>query len=315
MTVKEGALGARRGRRHRGLSRRARREEVEFYLFISPWILGLIAFMLGPLVASFGLSFMRYDGYNPPSWVGLEQYRTLIEDPLFWNALWVTFKYALLAVPLQIVLGLAIALILNEDIHGLAFWRTVYFTPSVVSGVAVAVLWGWVFNPEFGVINWALRTLFGIQGPLWLHSRQWAVPALVIMSLWGVGGTMVIYLAGLQGIPTQLYEAATIDGAGPFRQLINITLPMLTPVIFFMLIMGIIGSLQIFTPAYILTGGGPGNATLFYVFYLFRQGFLNSNMGYAAALSWVFFVIILALTLLVFRSSALWVYYEGEIRG
>jgi multiple sugar transport system permease protein len=290
----------------------ARREEVEFFLFIAPWLIGFFAFVFGPFLASLYLGFTNYDGFHTPVWTGLKNYFKLTGDPLFWTSLRVTATYAMVSVPLHIIFGLSIAVILNQKVKGLAVWRTIYFLPSVVSGVAVAMLWLWILNPEFGLLNMGLRAV-GIVGPKWVHSTTWALPALIMMSLWGVGSTMVVYLAGLQGIPTEFYEAASIDGANAARRFISITLPLLSPVIFFMLVMGIIGSFQVFTQAYIMTSGGPGNATLFYVLNLYRKGFLEYSMGYASALAWILFLIIMGLTLLVFRSSRFWVYYESEL--
>jgi multiple sugar transport system permease protein len=298
--------------RRRGLSVRAKREEREFLLFVSPWLIGFLVFILGPFLGAVFLGLTKYDGYNPPDWVGLSNYQALLKDRLFWTSFRVTATYALASVPLHIALGLAIAVLLNQRVRGLSVWRTIYFLPAVVSGVAVAMLWLWIFNPEFGLLNAALR-LFGIAGPAWINSRTWALPALVIMSLWGVGSTMVIYLAGLQGIPTEFYEAAAIDGAGALQRFTRITLPLLSPVIFFMLVNGVIGAFQVFTQAFIMTGGGPGNATLFYVLYLYKMGFKELRFGYASALAWILFLVILVLTLLIFRSSRFWVYYESDL--
>jgi multiple sugar transport system permease protein len=209
--------------------------------------------------------------------------------------------------------GFLIALLMNQSVKLIALWRTIYYLPAVVSGVAVAMLWLWVFNPDVGLLNRFLAT-FGITGIGWLSSTKWALPALIIMSLWNVGGGMVIYLAGLQGIPTDLYEAAHIDGASAWRRFWRITIPMMTPVLFFQLIMGIIGTLQVFTNAFVMTQGGPSNATLFYVLYLYQNAFSFMKMGYASALAWILFLIILALTLVTFWSSNRWVYYEAEER-
>ncbi|NPV81570.1 MAG: sugar ABC transporter permease [Firmicutes bacterium] len=296
--------------RHRQ-SHLARVEERYFYLFISPWILGFFVFSAGPILASLVLSFTEYNIASPPRFVGLENISRLLHDPLFWQALKVTSLYSLFSVPLGIIVSLIVALLLNQKVYGLALFRTIYYSPSVVSGVAVSLLWMWIFNPEFGILNYILHKLFHIQGPMWLMSEQWVIPALVLMSLWGVGGSIVIYLAGLQGIPTQLYEAAEIDGANSWYKFRSITLPLMSPVIFFNLIMGIIGSFQVFTQAYVMTGGGPHYASLFYVLYLYQHAFQYFRMGYASALAWVLFLIILILTLAIFRSSSLWVYYEA----
>ena len=292
----------------------SRREARWAYLLIGPWILGFIAFTLGPMVASLIFSFTDYTVAKPVHFVGLNNFIHLFtQDYRFWLALQVTLTYAVFAIPLGLVLGLLLALLLNAKIPGVSVWRTLYYTPSVVSGVAVAILWLYLFNPQYGVINWLL-SLVGIRGPGWLGSPDWALPALIIMSFWGVGGGMIIYLAGLQGIPTALYEAAEVDGANRIQSFFNITLPMITPVLFYNLVTGIIGTFQIFTSVFVMTGGGPVERTLFYNLYLYQKAFRDQMMGYASALAWVLFVVVLVLTLLVFRSSSLWVYYEGELR-
>src|SRR6185437_2552020 len=215
---------------------------------------------------------------------------------------------------LSIVLGLFVAILLNQNIKGVSFWRTMYYMPSVISGVAVSLLWLWIFHPDFGVVNWLLG-LLGIPGPHWLTSPTWVIPAFIIMSLWGVGGSIVINLAALQGVPTELYEAAQIDGASGWTSFRSITLPLITPVVFFNLVLGIIGSYQAFTASYVMTQGGPEYASLFYVLYLYQKAFQDLSMGYGAALAWVLFLLILALSAIVFRSSPYWVYYEGQRRG
>jgi len=289
----------------------AKREERYFYLCISPWIAGFLIFTAGPIVASLFFSFCNYDVVTPPDWIGIQNYKRLLSDPLFWQSLKVTSYFSLASVPLGIALSLIIAILLNQNIKGLTWFRTIYYMPSVISGVAVALLWMWIFNPEFGVLNFLLWKLFHIQGPAWLMSEEWVIPALIIMSLWGIGGDIVIYLAGLQGIPTELYEAAEIDGANSFNKFLNITIPMMSPVLLFTLIMGIINSFQVFTQAYVMTRGGPHYASLFYVLYIYQNAFQFFSMGYASALSWILFLIILALTFLIFKSSPLWVYYES----
>ncbi|MRS03561.1 sugar ABC transporter permease [bacterium] len=295
----------------------ARKEARWAYFFISPWIIGFIIFTMGPMIVSLYLSFTDYSLGSSISWptfTGLENYIKLFaQDPKFWHSLGVTVTYAIIAVPLTLFFGFMVAFLLNLKVPGLAVWRTLYYLPSVTPAVAGAILWGIIFNPSFGIMNWFL-SLMSIKGPGWLSSQQWALPALIIMSLWGVGGGMIIYLAGLQGIPTTLYEAAEMDGANSFKKLIHITLPLMTPVIFFNLVIGIIGTFQFFTGVYVLTRGGPADATLFYNLYLYNNAFRYMEMGYASSLAWVLFVIVLLLTLLVFRSSSLWVYYEGEIR-
>ncbi len=293
----------------------SQREGIWAYILISPWLIGFIVFVAGPMLASVYFSVSRYNVVEPPEFIGLANYvKMFTDDPRFWHSLRVTFTYALVAVPLNLILGMGLALLLNTKVPGLSIWRTIYYMPSVVSGVAVAVLWRFIFNPRFGIINWLL-SLVGIKGPGWLASPDWALPALIIMSVWSVGGGMIIYLAGLQGIPTTLYDAAQVDGANRWQQFWHITLPMMSPVIFYNLIIGMIAAFQYFTEAFVMTGGGPADATLFYNLYLYLNAFKYLDMGYASALAWVLFVIVLALTLLVFKSSAVWVYYEGELRG
>ncbi|ACZ43412.1 binding-protein-dependent transport systems inner membrane component [Thermobaculum terrenum ATCC BAA-798] len=290
------------------------REAVEGYLFMAPAVLGFLLFTLFPMLASFALSFTDYDLLSPPRWVGLANYLQMVRDPFFWQSLKVTTIYAAAGLPLGLTLALAVAILMNQKVPALALWRTVYLLPSVISGVAVAILWRWLFNPEFGLLNVLLGYL-GIKGPDWLGSTTWALPSLIIMGLWGIGGSMLIYLSGLQGIPTELYEAAEIDGAGRLAKLWYVTIPMISPVILFNLVIGLIGAFQYFTEAYVLTGGGPENSTLFYMLYLYRNAFNYFKMGYASALAWTLFMLVLLLTIAVFRTTPMWVYYEGERRG
>jgi len=294
----------------------SQREAAWAYFFISPWILGFIFFTVGPMLASLYYSFTRYNIISSPQWLGLVNYRDIVKDPLFWKSLQVTVYYASLALPLGLLFGFFLAILLNQKIPGVNVWRTVYFLPSVIAGVAVALLWIRIFNPKIGILNPFLAK-FGIQGPGWLNDPNWAMPALVIMSLWGVGGGMIIYLAGLQGVPTALYDAAKVDGASLWQRFWYVTLPMMTPVIFYNLVMGLIGAFQYFTTVYVATGGSgsPARATLFYNLYLYQNAFKYFEMGYASTMAWILFVIVLLLTLLVFRSSQAWVYYEGQLRG
>lgn len=304
-------IGARKKRRGLSLSRR---EAMWAYILISPWLIGFVWLTAGPMITSAVFTFAEYDLLNPLRFIGLQNWRYMFtQDPLFWHSLRVTLTFSVVALPAGLVLGLALALLLNAKVPGLTIWRTVYYMPSVVSGVAVAVLWNQVFNPRFGIINWML-SWFGIKGPGWLQSPDWALPALIIMSLWGVGGGMIIYLAGLQSIPTTLYEAATIDGASMWQRFSHITLPLITPVIFYNLVIGIIGTFQYFTNAFVMTNGGPANATLFYNLYLYNNTFRYQRLGYGSALAWLLLFMVLIMTGLVFRSSSAWVYYEGELR-
>jgi multiple sugar transport system permease protein len=283
---------------------------LEGYLFISPWIIGFAIFTAGALIGSFTISLTEWNIVGTPRFIGLKNYQAMLQDKFFWQSLKVTILY-LFNVPLNLVLGLLLAILLNQKVRGLSIFRTIFYLPSVTAGVAVSLLWMWIFNPRFGVINILLKKV-GIIGPAWLGSETWALPALIIMSMWGVGGGMLIYLGALQGIPTALYEAATLDGAGAWRKFLHITIPMITPVLLLNLIMGIISSFQVFTQAYIMTQGGPNYATLFYVLYLYQQAFRWFNMGYASALAWLLFLIILVCTYLVLRTSSRWVYYESE---
>jgi multiple sugar transport system permease protein len=299
-------------RKQNSLGLLARQEERAFYLFILPWLVGFIIFTAGPILASFYYSFNFYDVVTPARWVGLQNYADLMKDTLFWQSLRVTAVYSVGAVTTGIIASLAVALLLNRDIHGVAVFRTIYYLPSVISGVAVSLLWMWILNSDFGIINFLLWKLFHIDGPSWIMSRTWVIPSLILMSLWGIGGSIVIYLARLQGIPTELYEAAEIDGANYWRRMANITLPLMTPVIFFNMITGVIGSFQVFTQAYVMTNGGPNNASLFYVLYLYRNAFRYWRMGYASAQAWILFLVLLVLTAIMLYTSKRWVYYDAE---
>lgn len=297
------------------MTRRAKREAWEGVLLASPWLVGFFLFTAGPMIASFLLSFTQWNGIAPVQdlrWVGGDNYtRLFLNDPSFVKAVRNTAFYAFFSVPLGMSTALALALLLNQRVRGMAYFRTIFYLPSVVSGVATAMLWLWLFNPSFGGINWVLHRL-GLPEPGWLTDESTAMWVFILMSIWGVGNTMLINLAGLQGVPDHLYEAATLDGAGSIMRFWHVTLPMLSPTLLFNLVMGIIGSFQVFTSAYVMTEGGPNEATLFYVLYLYQKAFEQFQMGYASAMAWILFAIVLSLTLLVFRSSRMWVYYEGE---
>lgn len=281
------------------------------YLFIGPWLLGFLVFTLGPFLSSIWLSFNRWDIVTPPVWVGAANYRALMtNDDLFWKSLLITIKYATAAVPLGVVAGVLLALLLNCNVRGISVYRTVLFLPSIVPAVASSVVFVWILNPQIGLVNALLKRL-GVIGPAWLADTKWAFWSLVFMSLWGVGGSMVIYLAGLKDIPTYLYEAAIVDGAGPFTRMRRITLPMLTPVIFFNLVMGVIGAFQYFTQAFIMTNGGPEESTTFYALYLFNRAWRYMDMGYASAMAWILFFIVVVITTLLFKSQRKWVHYGG----
>jgi len=293
--------------------RSPQREELYGYIFVSPWLIGYILFILFPVVYSFILSFCKYNLPFAMRFIGLSNYKEIIRDPFFKLSLYNTLYYTLFSVPLGIATSIAIAIILNMRVRGVSVFRTIYYMPAVISGVAVSLLWLIVLDPSYGLVNYIL-SLFHIRGPLWLQDPKWSKPALILMSLWQSGGNMIIYLAGLQQIPEQLYEAATIDGANNWFKFWKITLPLLTPTIFLNLVLSIIGSFQIFTQAYVMTGGGPLNSTLFYVLYLYQKGFQSFEMGYASALAWILFTIVLVLTIILFRTSWRWVYYEAEVK-
>jgi multiple sugar transport system permease protein len=265
-------------------------------------------------VVSIYLSFTRYEVVTAPQWLGLANYRNLLgDDPLFWKALWITVKYALVAVPVGIVAGVGLALLLNLRVAGMSIYRTIFYLPAIVPVVATSVVFVWLLNPQIGLVNQLLQA-FGLAPkdcPAWLQSTNWALWSLVFMSLWGVGGSMIIYLAGLKDIPETLYEAAAIDGANAWQRTIHITLPMLTPVIFFNLVMGVIGAFQYFTQAYIMTEGGPEDSTHFYALYLFNRAWRYLDMGYASAMAWILFLIVMVLTIVIFKTHRRWVHY-GE---
>jgi multiple sugar transport system permease protein len=290
------------------------REALVGYLFLSPWVLGFLIFLVGPMVASIYLSLTEYKIIRLPVWVGLANYARMFSDELFYHSMKVTVTYTALSVPLGIVAALAVAVLLNQKIVASGLFRTIFYLPSVVSGVAVAIVFAWIFNFRFGILNYFL-SLLGIPGPNWLGHPRWTLWAFVLMSLWGIGGNVIIFLAALQGVPVPLYEAAKIDGAGNWRRFWAITLPMISPAILFVLIMGVIGTFQTFTQSYIMTGGGPANATLFYLLYLYKNAFNWFEMGYASAMAWVLFLVIMVCTLLLWRSSARWVYYESGAEG
>ncbi|MEX2534533.1 MAG: sugar ABC transporter permease [Trueperaceae bacterium] len=294
------------------LSGRARREAIEGYLFIAPWLVGFVAFTGGPFVASFFMSFTDWNILSTPSWVGFDNYIDIFsEDPIFWTSVRVTALYTLFALPLKLVAGLGLSLLLNMKLRGIGIYRTIFYLPAVISGVAVSMMWMWIFSKDYGLLNAALGPL-GIDPVGWLQDPRYTLGALIFMSLWTVGASTIIFLAGLQNIPNELYEAATIDGAGAVTKFRRVTLPMLSPTIFFLLVIGVIDSFQTFTQAYVITGGGPMRATYFYMLHLYNEAFGQLHMGYGAALAWILASVILVFTALIFKSSPLWVYYEGQ---
>ncbi|RIK57778.1 MAG: ABC transporter permease [Chloroflexi bacterium] len=291
-----------------------RREALEGILYLSPWIIGFLVFVAGPLLASIYLSFTKYNVLRPPQWIGLQNYiYAFTKDELFFPSIWRTFYYAALLVPLAMIGSLLAAVLLNQKLVGLTTWRTLYFLPTLTPLVAAALLWRWMLNPDVGLVNYLLGQV-GIDGPGWLSSTTWAIPALVIMALWAsVGGSrMIIFLAGLQDVPKELLEAAEIDGAGTWTKFWRVTLPLITPTVFFNLVLGIIFALRTFETAFVATNGGPARATWFISLHIYQNAFVSFDMGYASALSWLFFVILFVFTYIQFRTSAGWVYYAGE---
>lgn len=284
------------------------------FLFVLPWLIGFVVFTAGPMLTSFWISLNLYDLHSM-EFVGTENYRRLLfQDEIFWKSVRVTLTYAVVSVPLGICLSLALAVLLNQNVRGQRLFRTFFYMPSLVPSVASALLWGWVFNADSGVLNQGL-SVFGLPAIKWLQDQNWTLFAFILMSLWGSGGPrMVIFLAGLQGIPDSYMEAALLDGATAWQRFRRVTLPLLSPVMFFNLVMGVIGSFQVFTSAYVMTSGGPNNATMFYALYLFRNGFEYFKMGKASALAWLLFAFLLLVTGVQFLVAKRWVHYEGEAK-
>jgi multiple sugar transport system permease protein len=286
------------------------REELYFLLFLSPFIIGFLVFTAYPLLSSLYLSFTDFNGINPAKFIGASNYFHITRDDLFWQSIKVTVYYTLLSVPISLVLSLFFALLINKKIPFQNFFRTSLYLPSMVSGVTMSLLWLWLFNPQIGLINFLLSKL-GINGLPWLADEKTAIPSLIIMSFWGMGGGMVIFLAALKSVPMTLYESATIEGAGGLRKLWNITLPMISPVMLFQLLMNLIGSFQIFIPAYVMTEGGPHYSTWFYVYYLYKSAFSQFRIGYSSALGWILLIAVSLLSFVIIKSSNKYVYYEG----
>ena len=285
------------------------------YLFISPWLIGFMAFVIGPILASLYISFTDYDMLSSPKWVGVANYVTMFaDDRRFATALSVTFKFVFYSVPLKLAFALCLAMLFNVKRRGVTWYRSLYYVPSIIGGsVAIAVMWRQLFGNK-GAVNGAL-SWFGLEGTNWIASLDYALWTLVVLVVWQFGSPMLIFLAGLKQIPGDLYEAAAVDGAGRLRRFAHITLPMLTPVIFFNLVMQMIGGFMSFTQSFLITAGGPMDRTLFYAVYLYEKGFSNFQMGYASAMAWVMLALVALLTALIFKSSSYWVYYESEERG
>ncbi|WCR28527.1 sugar ABC transporter permease [Paenibacillus thiaminolyticus] len=288
----------------------SKRDNMYFYLFISPWLIGFIVFALYPILASLYYSFTDYDIISSPHFIGLDNYKELFEDELFYKSIAVTLKYTLISVPLGLFLSLIFAMLMNMKIPARGFFRTAMYFPSMVSGVSMSLLWFWIFNPEVGVFNYIL-SWFGVKGPAWFLDENFAIWALIIMTFWGVGAGMIIFLAGLQGVPGSLLEAAKLDGAGRWTTFWNVTFPMISPVFLFQLIMSVIESFQVFTQAYVMTQGGPNYSTRFYVYNVYVSAFKDFRLGYASAMAWLLLLAILIITVIIMQSSNRFVYYEG----
>ncbi|MDR2303527.1 MAG: sugar ABC transporter permease [Treponema sp.] len=296
---------------NRGKIKRA--DTFAFFAFASPWIIGFLGLTLVPMGASLFISLTKWNILTPPVWIGLNNFKTIFTDPLFFKSVKVTLTYAFFSVPLIIILSIFFAMVLNNNLKGMKVFRTITYLPAIVSGVVISLLWKWIYNPDFGILNSMLRAI-GIVGPDWIFDQNWALPSLIIMSLWGIGGNMVLYLAGLQSIPTELYEASHIDGANFFVRLFSITIPGISPVLLFTLLTGIIGALQTFTQAFVMTNGGPNNATHFYAFYIYKNAFTWRKMGEACAQAWILFVIIFIITTIVLKATGGHIYY-GSAEG
>jgi len=298
----------------RGLgSARARRRAILGYLWISPWVVGFIVFTLGPTLASLVLSFTQYNVMSPPVWAGLQNYvYAFTQDPQFWTSLLKSASFAVEFVPIGIVISLCLALLVTARHRGTSIFRTVFFMPGLTPIVASVLIWQWLFDTQVGPVNYALN-LVGVAGPGWFGSTTWALPAMVIIALWGSVGAnqMVIFIASLQGVPQEIYDAAKVDGAGRLQRFRAVTLPMISPATYFNLVLATIGALKVFELAFLTTQGGPSYATWFYMLQLYQTAFENFDMGYASALAWIFFIVVIGLTYLQVRWSETWVYYEG----
>lgn len=296
---------------------RSRHETMTFYAFISPWLIGFVVFTAIPMVTSLWLSFTNWDSFQPAKFVGLANYVTLFtQDPLFWKALGHTFYFAMVSVPLSLLIALGLASLLARPMRGARFFRTVIYLPALVPLVAAAMIFKWLLAPQNGPINGFLA-LFGIKGPAWLLDADWVIPAIILLSLWQVGAGTILLIAALQGVPPELHEAAEIDGASQLQQFWRISVPLVTPILFFNLVTGLIAGFQVFSQVYVLTDGtsGPDNASLMLVPYVYDTAFRNYQMGYASALAWVLFAVVLALSALILKSSSAWVFYESEVRS
>jgi multiple sugar transport system permease protein len=289
----------------------SRQQNLWGWLLISPAVLGLTFWVAFPLGLSLVTSFLRWDMILPPEFVGAQNYADMFHDPLFWQSVWITLYFTLVGVPIQIVGAFLVAMLLNARVRGMKFFRTLFYIPSLIPIAVTSALWLWLFNQQFGLFNLILDRL-GLPPQLWVFGPETVIPSLILMSLWGIGSTIIIFLAGLQSIPAELLEAVAIDGGKAWHRFLHVILPLSSPVIFYNVVIGIIGSLQTFTQPYLMTSGGPANASLFYVLHLYRQAFMYSNMGYACAMAWFLFIVTAVIAGVIFKTSSLWVFYDGE---
>ena len=292
------------------LTPKKRKDIITGLLFVSPWLIGFALFSFYPIIASLYYSLTQFVGIGTPKWIGFTNYPSLIRDELFWISLYNTIYYLVFAVPIGFAIALGLALIMNFNVKEKSIYRTILYFPSILPVYASAFIWLWMFNPQLGIIN-ALLDKLGIQGPGWIGSPEWSKPSIILMAQWGAGGSAIIFLAALQDVPRELYEAAELDGAGRWYKFRHITLPSISPVILFHIIMAVNGAFQLFDAPYIMTGGGPANSTLFYTLYLYRNAFQYSKMGYASAMAWILFMLNLGTAIVIFKTSLRWVYYRG----
>lgn len=285
------------------------------YLFIMPWIIGFLVFTAGPLILSLIMSFFDWSITSTPIFIGIENYLNMFtKDPQFYKSLIITFRFAFIFVPLNLVIALVLAMLITQPLKGVKIFRTIFYIPAVVSGVAISIIWGWILNGQYGILNYLLSFL-GIDGPDWLVDPKWAIFAIILASAWGVGTMMLIFYTDIKNIPIDLYEAASLDGANPVKQFFKITLPIITPTILFNIVTSLITALQQLTLVLLLTDGGPLKSTYFYGMFVYKNAFKHHKLGYASANAWIMFIIILLLTSLVFKSSSAWVFYETEAKG
>ncbi len=286
-------------------------EAIWFYIFLLPWLIGFLIFTLFPILASLGLGFTRYNAIKPLDWVGLKNFIFLSKDTIFIKSLRVTLTYTVIFVPIQLMISLFLAVLLNLRVFGMRTIRTIYYLPAILPTVVTGLVWVWLFNPDFGLLNFLLFKIFGIHGPNWLGSERWVMSAVIISGLWGMGAGVLIFLAALQNVPDELYEAAELDGATVLHRFWHVTIPMISPVILYNLLIFMIGALQVFARIYVLTAGGPNYGSYFYNLYVYDNAFSYFKLGLASAQAWILFIIIMLMTLITLRSSGRWVYYAG----